>query len=136
MHILLLNEYYPPDTSATAKMAAQVAETLARRHEVTAPAGKIHAKFLQPDSAPGKGLPQKSAIILEAVGWRVLSSEQCDQGLHLIPRNIESRACPIRALATVCPWSFRNSKPLARRSRITFASYMRCGCPFTITSFL
>ena len=31
MHILLLNEYYPPDTSATAKMAVQVAETLAQK---------------------------------------------------------------------------------------------------------
>lgn len=40
MHILLLNEYYPPDTSATAKMAAQVAETLARRHQVTVVAGR------------------------------------------------------------------------------------------------
>src|SRR3984957_9959790 len=40
MHILLLNEYYPPDTSATAKMAVQVAETLARRHEVTVVAGR------------------------------------------------------------------------------------------------
>lgn len=40
MHILLLNEYYPPDTSATAKMAAQVAETLARRHRVTVVAGR------------------------------------------------------------------------------------------------
>ena len=40
MHILLLNEYYPPDTSATAKMAAQVAETLALRHEVTVVAGR------------------------------------------------------------------------------------------------
>ena len=40
MHILLLNEYYPPDTSATAKMAAQVAETLAQRHQVTVVAGR------------------------------------------------------------------------------------------------
>src|ERR1700675_405239 len=40
MHILVLNEYYPPDTSATAKMAAQVAETLAQRHEVTVVAGR------------------------------------------------------------------------------------------------
>jgi glycosyltransferase involved in cell wall biosynthesis len=40
MHILLFNEYYPPDTSATAKMAAQVAETLARRHKVTVVAGR------------------------------------------------------------------------------------------------
>jgi colanic acid biosynthesis glycosyl transferase WcaI len=40
MHILLLNEYYPPDTSATAKMAAQVAVTLAHRHHVTVVAGR------------------------------------------------------------------------------------------------
>ena len=40
MHILLLNEYYPPDTSATAKMAAQVAETLAQHHRVTVVAGR------------------------------------------------------------------------------------------------
>jgi glycosyltransferase involved in cell wall biosynthesis len=40
MHILLFNEYYPPDTSATAKIAAQVAETLAQRHDVTVVAGR------------------------------------------------------------------------------------------------
>ncbi|MGC1256273.1 MAG: glycosyltransferase family 4 protein, partial [Candidatus Acidiferrales bacterium] len=40
MHILLLNQYYPPDTSATAKMAAQVAEKLAERHDVTVVAGR------------------------------------------------------------------------------------------------
>jgi glycosyltransferase involved in cell wall biosynthesis len=40
MHILLFNEYYPPDTSATAKIAAQVAETLAQRHKVTVLAGR------------------------------------------------------------------------------------------------
>jgi glycosyltransferase involved in cell wall biosynthesis len=40
MHILLLNQYYPPDTSATAKMAAQVAEKLAERHQVTVIAGR------------------------------------------------------------------------------------------------
>jgi glycosyltransferase involved in cell wall biosynthesis len=40
MRILLFNEYYPPDTSATAKMAALVAEHLAERHEVTVVAGR------------------------------------------------------------------------------------------------
>ena len=40
MHILVLNEYYPPDTSATAKMAALVAETLAKKHQVTVLAGR------------------------------------------------------------------------------------------------
>lgn len=40
MHVLLLNQYYPPDTSATAKLAAVIAETLARRHRVTVVAGR------------------------------------------------------------------------------------------------
>lgn len=40
MHILLFNEYYPPDTSATAKIAVQMAETLALRHKVTVVAGR------------------------------------------------------------------------------------------------
>src|SRR5437660_3124822 len=40
MHILLLNEYFPPDTSATAKMAAMVVEALAERHRVTVIAGR------------------------------------------------------------------------------------------------
>lgn len=40
MHILLLNEYFPPDTSATAKMAAMVVEALAVRHRVTVVAGR------------------------------------------------------------------------------------------------
>lgn len=40
MHILLLNQYYPPDTAATAKMAALIAETLAARHHVTVLAGR------------------------------------------------------------------------------------------------
>lgn len=40
MHVLLLNEYYPPDTSATAKMAAMVAEAIAQHHDVTVVAGR------------------------------------------------------------------------------------------------
>ena len=40
MHILLLNEYFPPDTSATAKFAAQVAEALSVKHRVTVLAGR------------------------------------------------------------------------------------------------
>jgi hypothetical protein len=40
VHILLLNEYFPPDTSATAKCAAQVAEALSVNHCVTVLAGR------------------------------------------------------------------------------------------------
>jgi colanic acid biosynthesis glycosyl transferase WcaI len=40
VHILILNEYYPPDTSATAKLASIVAEALAEKHRVTVVAGR------------------------------------------------------------------------------------------------
>lgn len=40
MHVLLLNEYFPPDTSATAKLAAQFIEPLAERHRVTVLCGR------------------------------------------------------------------------------------------------
>jgi glycosyltransferase involved in cell wall biosynthesis len=40
MKILLLNHYYPPDTSATARMAATVVQALAARHDVTVLCGR------------------------------------------------------------------------------------------------
>jgi len=40
VHILLLNQYFPPDTSATAKIAATMAEALGERHRVTVLAGR------------------------------------------------------------------------------------------------
>ncbi len=68
MHILLLNEYYPPDTSATAKMAVQVAETLAKSHQVTVVAGR-------PSYDPDEFYPYKllrrdtrNGVVVERVG--------------------------------------------------------------------
>lgn len=40
VRILLLNLYYPPDTSATAKMAATVVSELAKEHQVTVLCGR------------------------------------------------------------------------------------------------
>ena len=40
MHVLVLNEYFPPDTSATAKNAALVVEALAKKHRVTVLCGR------------------------------------------------------------------------------------------------
>jgi len=40
LHVLLLNEYFPPDTAATAKNAALVANALAERHRVTVLTGR------------------------------------------------------------------------------------------------
>jgi len=40
MRILLLNQYFPPDTAATAKMAAEVADVLGERHQLTVLCGR------------------------------------------------------------------------------------------------
>ena len=68
MHILLLNQYFPPDTSATAKMAASVANALSRRHNVTILAGR-------PSYDPDEHYPfsflrrdQRNGITVERVG--------------------------------------------------------------------
>jgi colanic acid biosynthesis glycosyl transferase WcaI len=58
MKILLLNLYYPPDTSATAKMAQTVAEALSNKHEVTVLCGR-------PSYDP-----------TERRGWRLFQTEQ------------------------------------------------------------
>jgi colanic acid biosynthesis glycosyl transferase WcaI len=68
MHILLFNEYYPPDTSATAKMAVRVAETLAQRHKVTVVAGR---PSYDPDECYPFALLRRdtrNGVIVERVG--------------------------------------------------------------------
>jgi colanic acid biosynthesis glycosyl transferase WcaI len=40
LRILLINQYFPPDTAATAKMTALVAGALAKRHKITVLAGR------------------------------------------------------------------------------------------------
>jgi glycosyltransferase involved in cell wall biosynthesis len=68
VHILLLNQYFPPDTSATAKMAASVANALSQRHNVTVLAGR-------PSYDPDEHYPfsflrreQRNGITVERVG--------------------------------------------------------------------
>ena len=58
MRVLLLNLYYPPDTSATAKMAQTVAASLAEKHYVTVLCGR-------PSYDPTERRP-----------WRLFQSEQ------------------------------------------------------------
>jgi len=68
VHILLLNEYFPPDTSATAKFAAQVAEALSVNHRVTVVAGRpsydpseMHPRYLLRREVRGN-------LVIERVG--------------------------------------------------------------------
>ncbi|MGA8024170.1 MAG: glycosyltransferase family 4 protein, partial [Candidatus Acidiferrales bacterium] len=83
MHILLLNEYYPPDTSATAKMAAQVAEKLAERHDVTVVAGR---PSYDPEPGVSAAYPfallhrtTRNKVAVECVGSTVYSRHQMRQ---------------------------------------------------------
>ena len=58
MRVLLLNLYYPPDTSATAKMAQTVVAALSEKHDVTILCGR-------PSYDPDERLP-----------WRLFQSER------------------------------------------------------------
>ncbi len=66
MRILLLNQYFPPDTAATAKMAAAVADALAQGHEVTVLCGRpsynpteSHSLYLLRRQRQGKVLVER-----------------------------------------------------------------------------
>jgi colanic acid biosynthesis glycosyl transferase WcaI len=76
MHILLLNEYYPPDTSATARMAAQVAERLAQDHEVTVVAGR--PSYDPDETYPGAPLHRtiRNHVAVECVGSTAYARHQ------------------------------------------------------------
>ena len=83
MHILLFNEYYPPDTSATAKIAALVARTLSERHRVTVVAGR-------PSYDPDEHYPYallrrdvRNNLIVERVG-------STDYPRHRMPRRVSN----------------------------------------------
>lgn len=65
MRVLLLNLYYPPDTSATAKMAQIVVQALAEQHDVTVLCGR-------PSYDPSERCP-----------WR-LSQSECSGRVQII----------------------------------------------------
>jgi glycosyltransferase involved in cell wall biosynthesis len=65
VRILLLNLYYPPDTSATAKMAETVVKALAREHQVTLLCGR-------PSYDPS-----------ERRNWKLYRTEE-KQNLHIV----------------------------------------------------
>jgi colanic acid biosynthesis glycosyl transferase WcaI len=73
VRILLLNLYYPPDTSATAKMAQSVVDALAAAHEVTVVCGRPsyepterRAWRLWQTEKPGRTLQQGDVKIVRA----------------------------------------------------------------------
>lgn len=68
MHILLLNQYFPPDTAATAKMARLVAETLAGRHRVTVLAGRPSYEPLERHPPYLLRREVKGHLVVERVG--------------------------------------------------------------------
>jgi colanic acid biosynthesis glycosyl transferase WcaI len=66
MRVLLLNMYYPPDTSATAKMIATVATALSATHDVTVLCGR-------PSYDPSERRP-----------WRLSQSERVSEKLSVV----------------------------------------------------
>jgi colanic acid biosynthesis glycosyl transferase WcaI len=106
MRILLFNEYFPPDTSATAKMAEAVATALSARHEVIVLCGR-------PSYDPSERhryylwrREKRGPVVVERVGSTTLSRFKMRQRLSnylsylalAIPRALTIRADIILAM--------------------------------------
>jgi len=73
MRILLLNQYFPPDTAATARMAALVAGALAGRHNVTVLAGRPSYDPLERHRLYLLHREERGSLVVERVGSAAFS---------------------------------------------------------------
>jgi glycosyltransferase involved in cell wall biosynthesis len=73
LHVLLLNEYFPPDTSATANNAALVAKALAERHNVTVLAGRPSYDPVERHPAYLFQRQREGHLVIERVGSTAFS---------------------------------------------------------------
>jgi colanic acid biosynthesis glycosyl transferase WcaI len=73
LHVLLLNEYFPPDTAATANHAALVGTALAERHDVTVLAGRPSYNPVERHRAYLFNREQQGNLTIERVGSTAFS---------------------------------------------------------------
>ena len=73
LHVLLLNEYFPPDTAATANNAALAAKALAQRHYVTVLAGRPSYDPVERHRAYLFKREQDGNLVVERVGSTAFS---------------------------------------------------------------
>jgi colanic acid biosynthesis glycosyl transferase WcaI len=73
LHVLLLNEYFPPDTAATAKNTALVAKALAERHYVTVLAGRPSYDPVERHPAYLFKRQREGNLVIERVGSTAFS---------------------------------------------------------------
>ena len=68
LHVLLLNQYFPPDTAATATYGAAIAKVLAERHRVTVLAGRPSYDPLKRHAPCLFTRERESNLVIERVG--------------------------------------------------------------------
>jgi putative colanic acid biosynthesis glycosyltransferase WcaI len=73
LQVLLLNQYFPPDTAATANSAALVAEALAERHYVTVLAGRPSYDPMDRHPLYFFRRQQQDKLVIERVGSTTFS---------------------------------------------------------------
>ncbi len=100
MKILLLNHYFPPDTSATAKMAAVVAGALSAKHDVTLLCGR-------PSYDPSERRPWRLWQTEQAGRLRIIRVGSTDYGRYQMKWRVVNyltyaALAGLRALFTPC----------------------------------
>lgn len=132
MHILLLNQYFPPDTSATAKIAASVANALSRRHEVTVLAGRPSYDPDEYHSFSFLRREQRNGITVERVGSTAYPRHQMRRRVAnylsyvslAVPRALAMKTDLILAM-TDPPFAGIVGATIARMKRVPFVYNIR-----------
>ncbi|MFZ0333518.1 MAG: glycosyltransferase family 4 protein [Candidatus Acidiferrales bacterium] len=132
MHILLLNQYFPPDTSATAKIAASVANALSQRHEVTVLAGRPSYDPDEYHSFSFLRREQRNGITVERVGSTAYPRHQMRRRVAnylsyvslAVPRALAMKTDLILAM-TDPPFAGIVGATIARMKRVPFVYNIR-----------
>ncbi|HVA16359.1 MAG TPA: glycosyltransferase family 4 protein [Candidatus Dormibacteraeota bacterium] len=132
MRILLLNEYFPPDTSATAKIAAVIADTLSKRHEVTVLAGRpsydpdqhYPFSFLRRDITPNLTVERVGSTAYPRHQMRRRVANYLSYAALAVPRALAIKADLVLAM-TDPPFNGIVGAMIARMKRIPFVYNIR-----------
>jgi glycosyltransferase involved in cell wall biosynthesis len=130
--ILLLNQYFPPDTSATANIARTVAEALSKRHRVTVLAGR-------PSYDPSERYPYallrreaRNGLVVERVGSTAFPRHRMSRRVSnylsyaflVTPRALALKADLVLAM-TDPPFAGIVGAAIARMKRVPFVYNIR-----------
>jgi putative colanic acid biosynthesis glycosyltransferase WcaI len=132
LRILLLNQYFPPDTSATARIAESIVMALAKRHQVTVLSGR--PSYNPEESYPFSFLRRddRDGFVVERVGSTAYPRHRMKRRIAnyltyvslMAPRALALKADVVIAM-TDPPFAGIVGAAVARMKRVPFVYYIQ-----------